>query len=319
LLAFLRHAIAFERIIASGRIEVGLPPKPGRKGKKMPNHNSGTLRRKSERVLLRIPIRVEGRDTYGQAFAESTYTLVVNRSGGLIAVSHLLQPGTVLKITNLENQVSCSFQVVMRPARSLSGTPEWGVKCLEPEVEIWGVHFPARAEEPSQAGLLHVLLECQECFSREMAALTADQYRRLVAQSSLSGPCAKCATTREWKFALMEVGLDEVSPRLPAPSASGLTPQEEVEKQGDRCLALKLPLGIRLPDGSEEASTTENISKSGLSFACNLEMHVGERIYVRVGLDSPEGLADVPARVVWRRPTKDKGRAYYGVKLERRE
>ena len=32
----------------------------------------------------------------------------------------------------------------MRAATSLSGHPEWGVKCLDPEVEIWGVHFPTR-------------------------------------------------------------------------------------------------------------------------------------------------------------------------------
>jgi Tfp pilus assembly protein PilZ len=82
---------------------------------------------------------------------------------------------------------------------------------------------------------------------------------------------------------------------------------------------LKLPLGVRLSDGSEEASKTENISKSGLCFACSLEMHVGERVYVRLGLDSPEERSDLPARIMWRRPAKDKGRAFYGVKLERRE
>jgi Tfp pilus assembly protein PilZ len=81
-------------------------------------------------------------------------------------------------------------------------------------------------------------------------------------------------------------------------------------------LAVKLPLGVRLPDGSEETGTTENISKSGLCFACNLEMHVGERVYVRVGLDNPEEKRDIPARVMWRRPAEEKGRAFYGVKLE---
>jgi hypothetical protein len=285
----------------------------------MPDRVLGTLARKSERVLLKIPIRVEGKDALGNAFEETTYTLVVNRSGGLIAVSHLLEPGAVLTITNLRNHVSCSFQVIVRASTSLSGAPEWGVKCLEPEVEIWGVRFPTRAEESSQTSLIHVLLECQACFSREMAALTVQQYRRLVAESRLSSPCAKCATTREWRFAFIEVGYDEVSPRLPAPSASEPTQPSGAERRRERRLGVKLPVGIRLPDGSEETSTTENISKSGLCFACSLEMHVGERVYVRVGLESPEEQSDIPARIMWRRPVKEKGRALYGVKLERRE
>jgi hypothetical protein len=267
-------------------------------------------------VLLRIPIRVEGKDTLGNAFDETTHTLVVNRSGGQIVVSHLLQPGAVIKITNLRNKISCSFKVVARAAKSLSGTPEWAVKCLEPEAEIWGVHFPTRTEEPSQADLIHVLLECQECFSREMASLTVQQYRRLAAQSSLPRPCPKCSATREWKFGFIEVELEEVLPSVADPSASGLTPRGGAEKRRDKRLAVKLPLGVRLPDGSEETSTTENISKSGLCFACNLEMNVGESVYVRVESDRPEEQRDIPARVMWRRPAKEKGRAFYGVKLE---
>jgi hypothetical protein len=285
----------------------------------MLNESFGTPQRRSERVLLRIPIRVEGKDTLGDAFDETTYTLVVNQSGGLIVVTHLLQPGGVVKITNLNNQVSCFFQVVMRAARSLSGTPEWGVKCLEPEVEIWGVHFPARPEGHADAGLIHVLLECRECSSREMAPLTVEQYRRLVAHSSLPRPCPKCDFPRDWTFAVIEVGPDRPSPGLPASSISELASQREVERRQEKRLGVKLPLGIRLPDGGEETSTTENISKTGLCFACNLELQVGERVYVRVGLDSPDERRDIPARIMWRRPANDKGRAFYGAKLEKSE
>lgn len=98
-----------------------------------------------------------------------------------------------------------------------------------------------------------------------------------------------------------------------------MIPPSEDEKRREKRLGVKLPLAVRLPDGNEEASTTENISKSGLCFACSLEMHVGERVYVRVGLDSPDERSDLPARVMWRRPVKERGRALYGVKLERRK
>ena len=283
----------------------------------MPRHSLRVLGRKSERVLLRIPIRVAGKDILGKAFDVPTYTLVVGRSGGQIILPHLLAPHSVIKITNLKTHVSSSFRVVERVTRSLTGTPEWGVECLEPDLDIWGIHFPARTQEPSHADTVHVLLECQECFSRAMATLTVQQYRKLTAESTLPRPCPKCSATRNWKFAFIEVEVEEVLPSFAPPSDSGVAPGTSAEKRGDKRLVLKLPMGVRLPDGSEEASTTENISRSGLCFACGLEMHAGERLYVRIGLDRPEEKQDIPARIVWRRPAKEKGRAFYGVKLER--
>jgi len=282
----------------------------------MASHSLGALARRSERALLRIPIRVEGNDARGLPFVEVTSTLVVNRSGGLIIVSHLLQPGTAIKITNLKNQASCSFQVVTRASRSLSGTPEWGVKSLEPDVEIWGVYFPTRSEEPAKSDIIHVLLECQECFSREMAALTLPQYRRLMAQSSLPRACPKCDTIKNWKLGFVEVELDDVSPSLPVPAGSAVAPKEGADLRRDRRLVVKLPLGVRLADGREETSTTENISKSGLCFASSLEMQKGDMVQVRIGLDSPGEGREVPARIVWRRPSGDEGRSFYGAKLE---
>jgi hypothetical protein len=79
---------------------------------------------------------------------------------------------------------------------------------------------------------------------------------------------------------------------------------------------VKLPLGVRLPDGREETSRTENISKSGLCFACSLEMQIGDRVYVRTGLDRPGEERDIPARIMWRRPLGGEGRSFYGARLE---
>jgi hypothetical protein len=198
----------------------------------------------------------------------------------------------------------------------LSGIPEWGVKCLEPDVEIWGVHFPARAEEPGQADIIHVLLECQGCLGREMATLTVPQYRKLIAQSSLARPCPKCSTTKDWKLGFVEVELREVAASLPTAAGSESTPWDGTDRRQDKRLVIKLPLGVKLPNGSEEAGTTENLCKSGVCFACDLELQIGDRVYVSVGTGAPGEEQDIPARVIWRRPAKGKGRAFYGVKLE---
>lgn len=282
----------------------------------MASENFGTTARKSERLLLKIPIQVQGVDIRGNAFDETTYTLVVNRSGGLIALSRQMQPGVVIKITNLTRQVSCSFIVVMQTSASLSGNPEWGVKCLDPDVEIWGVYFPDKNEQPPQPNLTHALLECRECAFREMASLTAEQYRMLVAESCLPRPCPKCGVVREWKYAVMEAGPGGLAPSLAPPSASGAASQGEVGRRQEKPLAVKLPLEIRLPDGSGESTMTENISESNLCFACNHGLQVGDRLYVTVGLDPPRERCDVPARIVWRRPAMGTGRAFYGAQFE---
>jgi hypothetical protein len=285
----------------------------------MATHNSGALARKSERALLTIPIRVEGEDAQGNAFVEVTSTLEVNHSGGLIVVSHLLKLGSEIKITNLKNHACSSFQVVTRASKSLSGIPEWGVKSLEPDVEIWGVYFPTRTEEPIQADIVHVLLECQECLGREMAALTMPQYRRLLAQSSLPRPCPKCNTTKDWKLGFVEVEVREVAPSLPGAVGSESTSWDGTDRRRDKRRVIKLPLEVRLADGSEGTSTTENICKAGVCFACDLEMQVEDRVFVSVGAGSSREQLGIPSRVVWRRPAKEKGRAFYGVKLEEAE
>jgi len=183
-----------------------------------------------------------------------------------------------------------------------------GVKCLAPEMEIWGVHFPDRSEEPAEADFTYVLLECRECASREMAALTVEQYRRLAARARLSRPCPECGGIRDWKLVIVEVGPGGISPSLPVPSASGLTSCDEADRRRTQTLAVKLPLEIRRPDGSEEITRTENISESGLCFACDLEMQIGDRVYVcGIGSSCRKTRHSRPNHVAKSRPGQGKG------------
>ena len=265
-------------------------------------------------MLLKIRIRVEGKDTLDNPIDETTHTLVVNRSGrvdcgpAFVAAGlsdHNYQPGQQDFLSVRSGHAFCAV------AERRSGV---GVKCLEPEVDIWGVHFPAAQEGPPPSPLVHVLLECPECFSREMAALSMERYRELVGLSWLSRRCPKCNVIRDWKFADVEVELEEAIPSLPG--AIGPAGPSEDAKRHEKRRAVKLPLGVRLPGGGEAPSTTENISSSILCFACDLEMYVGQSVYVKVGLDNPADQQEISARIMWRRPAGDKGRAFYGAKLE---
>jgi len=283
----------------------------------MPGEKIGLLVRKSERVLLKIPIQVEGKDAHGDDFDDITYTVVINRSGGQIVVERLLAPGDIVKITNPRTQISCFFKIISRAATCLSGSPEWAVRSLDPRVEIWGVNFPTYPKELHKSPRVRALLECQECFSREIAALTEEEYRRLAKESPLVRLCPKCRDTTFWNYGRIEGELEDVLPSLPAPPVSGSTYRDEAGRRREKRVALKAPLEVRLPDGSKESGSTENLSKSGLCFGCNLEMQVGDPVYVSVGANPSEENREVVAHVAWRRPTEGKGWALYGVKLER--
>jgi hypothetical protein len=175
---------------------------------------AGEWKRRTQRVLLRIPIEVNGSGADGKPFTEMTFTLAINQHGAQIALQSAVRPGDQITITNLQNHISCPFRIV-RQATTLGEGPEWGIECLEPEVNFWGMSFPGK--EAAQAPeLVDALMECAKCHLREMTQLTIEQYRSLITRLSLSRDCPKCKQTTEWKFGFVEAEVEE------APGASGL-------------------------------------------------------------------------------------------------
>ena len=107
----------------------------------------GRSRRRTERILLRIPIEVKGTRADGTPFRERTYTVAVNRYGARVAMSNELELESRLTITNLQNKLTAPFRVVGRVGKSLSEAPEWGVECLEPNINFWGIFFPEKGDK----------------------------------------------------------------------------------------------------------------------------------------------------------------------------
>lgn len=99
-------------------------------------------RRHSERVLLRIPITVKGKDIHGKSFSEETCTLVINRNGARITLQNKVRPDDQIMITNRQSQVTVPFRVVDQAGQSIGEGPEWGVECMEENLEFWGILFP---------------------------------------------------------------------------------------------------------------------------------------------------------------------------------
>jgi hypothetical protein len=273
--------------------------------------------RRTERVLLRIPIEVKGKAADGKAFSEKTFTLLLNKDGARIGLKAAVRPKDELTITNLQTKESCPFRVVERTSDKLGdGAPEWGVECLEPEVNFWRINFPRKSAGPVQPELVDALLECSKCQSRELAQLALEQYRTLAGQSAITRVCAKCGGETQWGFGFVEAEPDEAFPTQPAQSPEPSVEEPGAERRRAKRVTVKLPVLIRLADGREEVARTENLSKTGVCFGSDLKMQKGDVVRLTVGHSPGGNEAEVTGRIVWRRPAEGTQRLLYGVHLD---
>ena len=273
-------------------------------------------KRRSERVLLRIPIEVKGTDADGNPFTEKTFTLVINRHGARIALKTPLQSEARITITNRQRAMSSAFRVVGRTSKSLGEGPEWGVECLDPGVDFWGISFPEKVAAPAAQEVIDALVECVACGSRELAQLSLEEYRTVITRGLVRRGCPECGDTTEWRFGFAEAEPEEVIPTQPSASAAPSPAAAGAERRRAKRLTVKLPVRIRLQDGSEEVARTENLSRTGVCFSSTLLIRPQDRILLTVGYTPGGSEEEVPARLVWRREIEGGGKALYGVRLE---
>ena len=269
---------------------------------------TGEQKRRTERILLKMPIEVSGATVEGNAFKEKTHTLAINRHGARVALRASIQAGTTVRVTNLQNMMTLSFRAVGRLDKSLSGAPEWGVECLEVGKNFWGIFFPEKTPGPAKGELIDVLLECSRCRTRELKGLTLEDYQKIITEPSLSRPCDACQVSTPWTFGV--VVADRGSSR---PAGVGHRPDANgyADKRMSPRVPVSLPVRIRL----EEIGRTENLSKGGVCFSSSLALKIGDRIRLTVGFTPGGNEREVSARVVWRQGLAGGARALYGVEL----
>ncbi len=292
-------------------------------------------RRRTTRVLLKVPIEVNGTGANGDPFQERTSTVMVDGHGAQIVLKSSPRPGECVTITNLRSRKSCPFRIVRRVTKSLSEDAEWAVECLQPGASFWGIHFPpaesaAAQESPSarqpapaaerppatepKPGIIEALLACQKCGSRKSMRLTVEQYRILSRQHWVRLDCPKCGTSTEWRPSYL--GSEGEAPHEPLPSIPSSSPRGGIEKRKAKRLDVKLPIRIRWEDGHEEITNTENLSKTGVCFTSETKMSVGSLIQVTVGYTGQGRHTELRGRIVRRHELEGTNQTKYGVHLE---
>jgi hypothetical protein len=97
--------------------------------------------RRSQRILLSVPVQVSGRNANGALFSEETTTLIVNAQGGLIALKQEVAVGQTISVKH-ETTLQEISSAVMNIEAGTDGVREIGIEFVRPDTKFWRVTFP---------------------------------------------------------------------------------------------------------------------------------------------------------------------------------
>jgi len=104
-------------------------------------------RRRSQRVLMQVSVRLRGTDSQGSNFEEDTGTLAINAHGALVLLQARVTSGSKVhlqhKVTKEEQECHVAF---LGPVRS--GKAEVGLEFSEARPGFWRVAFPPEDWSP---------------------------------------------------------------------------------------------------------------------------------------------------------------------------
>ncbi len=108
--------------------------------------NSGA-RRRSQRVLMQVALRLRGVDAQGQDFEEFTETLAINAHGALVLLAARVTSGSVIQMRHMKTEEEQECHVVfLGPVRSSKA--EVGLEFSVPRPAFWRVAFPPEDWSP---------------------------------------------------------------------------------------------------------------------------------------------------------------------------
>jgi hypothetical protein len=268
-------------------------------------------RQRCERLLITVPIRVEGVDRNGERFYEQTRTLVINREGARIYLKRKVTPAALLNISTSIGPRTAKFRVVGPTQPASSEGSEWGVECVEPNCNIWGIGFPPPA---SKEGQCVVLVECRRCHAVSLSQLSLVEHEVLGTSGLLVKPCGDCGRLTSWSYkdpSLAAAAEGQGSPEIlsKGPAGSG--------RRAHGRVALQLPIRVRSFYGTEEFARSENVSRGGLCFVTDRTYEVGEILLLTCPYETSGHNIEVRSHVIRRQEMQGTGRKIYGVGYER--
>ena len=111
------------------------------------NPSNAGVRRRSQRVLMQVSVRVHGIDTQGKPFDEEADTLAINAHGALVLLQARLTSGSLLTLRNNTTKEEQECHVVfLGPVRG--NKAEIGLEFSARRPQFWRVAFPPEDWSP---------------------------------------------------------------------------------------------------------------------------------------------------------------------------
>jgi hypothetical protein len=104
-------------------------------------------RRRSQRVLVTVPVRVSGQLGAGASFEEDSHTRAISAHGALILLSAQVHRGQRLTLSNVQTKAALEC-VVAHIDRRQRDQPQVGVEFALPNPMFWHVAFPPKDWTP---------------------------------------------------------------------------------------------------------------------------------------------------------------------------
>ena len=111
------------------------------------NSSNAGARRRSQRVLMQVSVRLHGVDTQGKPFDEEADTLAINAHGALVLLQARVTSGSLLTLRNntTREEQECSV-VFLGPVRG--NKAEIGLEFSARRPQFWRVAFPPEDWSP---------------------------------------------------------------------------------------------------------------------------------------------------------------------------
>lgn len=104
-------------------------------------------KRRSQRVLMQVPVRLRGQDAQGANFEEETETLAINAHGALVLMQARVTSGATIQLQHKRTTEEQECQVVfLGPVRG--NKAEIGLEFSAPRPQFWRVAFPPEDWSP---------------------------------------------------------------------------------------------------------------------------------------------------------------------------
>lgn len=229
----------------------------------------------------------------GQTFCKETETRVVSRHGASIVLKAalLIDDEITIRCLSTNEEARCKVVgLIKRPEGELI----YGIAFVEPDVNPWGIEFPALTG--AESGLSRMLLVCGNCQAREVAHLNEIEMEVFEANRSLQRFCRSCSTMTSWSHGSADKpGGDSKKEYASAkPAEPSSKPETNRRKHGRIRTTV---LGCVRSGGAEEMVTCEDISRGGVSFRTSKPYTKHGLVHVAVPCAKGAANIFVPARI----------------------